>query len=1065
MRSFFSALRAGLPVVVPGLLLVCGLLTPGLLSPVIAAPPAQQASVSQPAPTPEQAAFFHQRVQPILADHCSECHSLDTRTAGELSLDDRASLIAGGKSGAAIVPGHPDESLLIKRVLDPDPNNRMPKKAPEPLSAAEIADLKTWIAQGAPWPLAQGPTATSPSAAGISGSNPPATTAHTAKEVLVSGKGAKAIAYPRPATAEQLAYFEKNVRPILVNRCYNCHSDAFKEAGGLRVDVGIAIFNGGADGPVIIPGHPEKSLLIERIKSADAHKRMPQESNDPLPSEEIATLEAWIKDGAAWPDETEKLPQTPASITARYDKLRLSHWAWQPLTNPSVPVVKNTAWSSASLDRFVLAKLEEKKLAPVHDADPITLIRRVSYDLTGLQPTPAAVKAFVKDHSAAAYTRLVDRLLASPQYGERWGRHWLDVARYAESSGPSRNIPYPNAWRYRDYVIDAFNRDIPYNRFLQEQIAGDLLPAETPAARDRLLIATGYLALGPKDVNQRFKARFKMDNVDDQIDTVTRGTMGLTVTCARCHDHKFDPIPTTDYYALASIFTSTVDAAGVGSRMGGASLQYYEPKLLNYLSSSDKAPKVPQSQVDKLKAQVDAAKKTLDDFDQKYEAQLKANPGAPTMGDEHKKQRAVLARNWINLSEELKLTNDLGELGFGVHGAREGLVTDTAVRIRGVEERHGPVVPRNYLSLIKLTDAPTIPPDHSGRLELAQWITNPAHPLTARVYVNRVWQHLFGTGIVSTVDNFGSTGDLPSNPQLLDYLAQDFIRNGWSTKKLVREIVLSRAYRLGAEIPAGYRDIDPADRLVWRHAPRRLEAEEIRDSILQSSGQLDLTHPNGSPSMRLRMIEMRDDGPVVHSILKAADRSPYRSIYLPQLRGEVPRPLAAFDPVSQTLVTGQRDETTVPTQALFMLNSPFVREQSLILASDLLRDQRITESQQIRNAFNRIVARDPTPAEIAKVKVFLDHYSTTWQKAPLDKEASTKPTLATVSSAAQTRKPFDMTDGVFRADNLSQDDPDDTSKQFADEAPVLVVPDSARQAAWAAFVQSLYGSAEFQFVR
>jgi len=579
------------------------------------------------------------------------------------------------------------------------------------------------------------------------------------------------------------------------------------------------------------------------------------------------------------------------------------------------------------------------------------------------------------------------------------------------------------------------------------------------------LIATGYLALGPKDVNQRFKARFKMDNVDDQIDTVTRGTMGLTVTCARCHDHKFDPIPTTDYYALASIFTSTVDAAGVGSRMGGASLQYYEPKLLNYLSSSDKAPKVPQSQVDKLKAQVDAAKKTLDDFDQKYEAQLKANPGAPTMGDEHKKQRAVLARNWINLSEELKLTNDLGELGFGVHGAREGLVTDTAVRIRGVEERHGPVVPRNYLSLIKLTDAPTIPPDHSGRLELAQWITNPAHPLTARVYVNRVWQHLFGTGIVSTVDNFGSTGDLPSNPQLLDYLAQDFIRNGWSTKKLVREIVLSRAYRLGAEIPAGYRDIDPADRLVWRHAPRRLEAEEIRDSILQSSGQLDLTHPNGSPSMRLRMIEMRDDGPVVHSILKAADRSPYRSIYLPQLRGEVPRPLAAFDPVSQTLVTGQRDETTVPTQALFMLNSPFVREQSLILASDLLRDQRITESQQIRNAFNRIVARDPTPAEIAKVKVFLDHYSTTWQKAPLDKEASTKPTLATVSSAAQTRKPFDMTDGVFRADNLSQDDPDDTSKQFADEAPVLVVPDSARQAAWAAFVQSLYGSAEFQFVR
>ena len=1065
MRSSFSGLRQGLPVAVLGLLLFCGLFTPGLLSPVIAAPPAQQGSVPQQAATPEQAAFFTQRVQPILADHCSECHSVDTRTAGELSLDDRESLIAGGKSGAAIVPGHPDESLLIKRVLDPDPNNRMPRKAPEPLSAAEIADLKTWIAQGAPWPTAQGPSATSSAAAGISGSISPAKAAHAAKEVMVSGKGAKAVLYPRPATPEQLAYFEKNVRPILVNRCYNCHSDAFKEAGGLRVDVGIAIFNGGVDGPVIVPGHPEKSLLIERIKSTNAHKRMPQESNDPLPSEEIATLEAWIKDGAAWPDETEKLPQTPASITARYDRLRHSHWAWQPLTKPSVPAVENTAWSSTSIDRFVLAKLEEKKLAPVRDADPITLIRRVSYDLTGLQPTPAAVKAFVKDHSAAAYARLVDRLLASSQYGERWGRHWLDVARYAESSGPSRNIPYPNAWRYRDYVIDAFNRDVPYNRFLQEQIAGDLLLAETPAARDRLLIATGYLALGPKDVNQRFKARFKMDKVDDQIDTVTRGTMGLTVTCARCHDHKFDPIPTTDYYALASIFTSTVDAAGVGSRMGGASLQYYEPKLLNYLSAADKAPKVPQSEVDKLKAQVDAAKKTLDDFDQKYEVQLKANPGAPTMGDEHKKQRAVLAKNYINLSEELKLTNDLGELGFGIHGAREGTITDTAVRIRGVEERHGPVVPRNYLSLIKLADAPTIPPDHSGRLELAQWITNPAHPLTTRVYVNRVWQHLFGTGIVSTVDNFGSTGDAPSNPQLLDYLAQDFIRGGWSTKKLVREIVLSRAYRLGSEIPAGYREIDPADRFIWRHAPRRLEAEEIRDSILQSSGQLDLSHPLGSPSMRLRMIEMRDDGPVVHSILKAADRSSYRSIYLPQLRGEVPRPLAAFDPVSQTLVTGQRDETTVPTQALFMLNSPFVREQSLFLASELLRDKRITETQQIRSAFERIVARDPSPAEIAKVKLFLGRYSKTWQGAQPNNEASSKATLANVSGTAQGRKPSDMTDGVFRSDNLSQDDPDDTSKQFADETPVLVVPDSARQAAWAAFVQSLYGSAEFQFVR
>jgi mono/diheme cytochrome c family protein len=1064
MSFSFNRLQLRLPIIVFCLLLSCGSLTPALLTPVTAAP-VQQANSTEPALPTEQAAFFAQRIQPILANHCYECHSFDTRTAGQLSLDDRQSLLAGGKSGPAIVPGHPDESLLIHRVLDPDPDNRMPKKAPEPLSEAEIADLKTWIAQGAPWPAAKASSSLIPSATSSAGVSSPVAIAQVTQEVRVSGNIAKPIPYPRPATPAQLAYFEKNVRPILVNRCYNCHSDAFKEAGGLRVDVGIAIFTGGNDGPVIVPGHPEKSLLIQRIKSADAHKRMPQESNEPLPAEEIATLEAWVKDGAAWPDETEKLPQTPGRIAARYDQLRASHWAWQPLTSPPIPAVHDTAWSSANIDRFVLAKLDEKKLAPVKDADALTLIRRLTYDLTGLQPSPTDVKDFVKDHSPAAYARLVDRLLASPQYGERWGRHWLDVARYAESSGPSRNIPYPNAWRYRDYVIDAFNRDVPYNRFLQEQIAGDLLPAETPAERDRLLIATGYLALGPKDVNQRFKARFKMDNVDDQIDTVTRSTMALTVSCARCHDHKFDPIPTTDYYALASIFTSTVDAAGVGSRMGGASLQYYEPKLLNYLSDAGKAPKVPQDQVDMLKAQVDSAKKTLDDFDQKYEAELKANPGAPTMGDEHKKQRAVLARNWINLSEELKLTNDLGELGYGIHGARDGVITDTAVRIRGVEERHGPIVPRNYISLIKLADAPIIPPDHSGRLELAQWIINPAHPLTARVYVNRVWQHLFGTGIVSTVDNFGSMGDQPSNPELLDYLAQDFIRNGWSTKKLVREIVLSRAYRLGTDVPSGYRDIDPGDRLVWRHAPHRLEAEEIRDSILRSSRQLDLSHPAGSPSMRLRMIEMRDDGPVVHSILKAADRSPYRSIYLPQLRGEVPRPLAAFDPVSQTLVTGQREETTVPTQALFLLNSPFVREQSLNLASDLLSDKRASDTQRIRSAFERIIARDPNAPEIEKVKRFLLQYATTWRKSHSDGKASTQATLVSLKHDAQDRKPFALTEGIFRSDNLSQDDPDDTSKQFADETPVMVVPDSAHQAAWAAFVQSLFGSAEFQFVR
>jgi hypothetical protein len=853
-------------------------------------------------------------------------------------------------------------------------------------------------------------------------------------------------AYPRPATPEQLAYFEKTVRPIFANRCYNCHSDAFKEAGGLRVDIGIAIFAGGKDGPVIVPGHPEKSLLIDKIKETDSKKRMPQES-PALPSEEIAILENWIKDGAAWPDETEKLPPTPAHIAASYVKLRAKHWAWQPLADPEVPSVVNNSWPATNIDRFILAKLEEKKLAPVNDADPVTLIRRLTYDLTGLPPTPAEVKAFRKNHSAPAYTELVDRLLASPQYGERWGRHWLDVARYAESTGPSRNIPLPNAWRYRDYVIDAVNRDVPFDRFIQEQIAGDLLTAATSSERDRLRTATGFLALGPKDVNQRFSARYKIDNVNDQIDTVTRSTMALTVSCARCHDHKYDPIPTTDYYALAGIFSSTVDAAGLKSGMGGASLDYYVPKLLGYLSTAT-APSIPKEQIEKLKAETAAAKKEFD--------AIKDTPEGNAVGPDGKPVYERIEKKYNRLNEDLTLIADLGELGYGVHSVREGVVGDTSVRIRGVEERHGPVVPRGFLSVVAVNDAPKIPPSHSGRLELAQWITSPENPLTSRVYVNRVWQHLFDAGIVSTVDNFGSRGDEPSNPQLLDYLAQEFMRDGWSTKKLIREIVLSRAYRLGSNVPAGYREIDPANRLVWRHSPRRLEAEEIRDSMLASDGRLQLNHPTGSPSMSLRMIEIQDDGPVVRSILEAADRSTYRSIYLPLLRGETPRSLAAFNPVIQSLVTGQRDATTVATQALFMLNSPFVREQSLYLAEGLLASRHESDAERIRQAYELILSRNPSPQESKRVHAFLARYRNSFGDLHLaamsTHTASTQAHLENVSDP-----PSNISAGVVRAD-----DEGDVPKQTVEGA---IQPENPKQAAWASFVQSLYASAEFEFVR
>lgn len=1000
---------------------VCSLLLAVAVCPR-SVPAAAAAGASEPSPTPAQVEFFEKRIRPLLSDHCYDCHSATTKQSGGLRLDDRDALLTGGKDGPAVIPGNPEESLLMQRVLEKDDiKRRMPKGEDDPLSPEEIADLRTWIKQGAFWP---------------------AGTSTAAADQPAPARPVKLAAYPRPATPEQLAHFEKSVRPIFANRCYNCHSDAFKEAGGLRVDIGVAIFSGGKDGPVIVPGHPEKSLLIDKIKETDPKKRMPQES-PALPAEEIAVLENWIKDGAAWPDETEKLPPTPAHIAASYVKLRAKHWAWQPLTDPAVPTVAHNSWPATNIDRFVLAKLEEKKLAPVRDADPVTLIRRLTYDLTGLPPAPEQVKAFREDHSADSYTQLVDRLLSSPQYGERWGRHWLDVARYAESSGPSRNLPYPNAWRYRDYVIDAVSRDIPYDRFIQEQLAGDLLPATMPSERDRLITATGFLALGPKDLNQRFSARYKIDNVNDQIDTVTRATMALTVSCARCHDHKYDPIPTTDYYALAGIFSSTIDAAGLKSGMGGSSLDYYAPKLLGYLSNAT-APSIPKEEIEKLKAETAAAKKEFD--------AIKDTPEGNAVGPDGKPVYERLEKKYNRLNEDLTLIADLGEHGYGVHSAREGVVGDTCVRIRGVEERHGPIVPRGYLSVISIPDAPKIPRSHSGRLELAHWITSPNNPLTARVYVNRVWAHLFDAGIVSTLDNFGSRGDEPSNPQLLDYLAREFMRNGWSTKKLVREIVLSRAYRLGSNIPDGYREIDPSNRLVWRHSPRRLEAEEIRDSILASAGRLQLTHPIGSPSMKVRMIEIQDDGPVVHSLLEAADRSTYRSIYLPLLRGETPRTLAAFNPVIQTLVTGQRDSTTVATQALFMLNSPFVREQSLYLADSLLASPHRSDTARIRRAYELILSRDPSPRETKKIEAFLGRYKDTYRQLHLANAASSQGHVMQAGDP-----PSDIATGIVRADDQG-DPPKETG------APAIQ-PVNSKQAAWASFVQSLYASAEFDFVR
>jgi len=804
------------------------------------------------------------------------------------------------------------------------------------------------------------------------------------------------------ATEEALVdFFERKVRPVLANNCNNCHSANNKAIANLRVDDRNGLVKGGNRGPAVIPGNPEKSLLIQAVRKTHPKVKMPPDHD--LTEQEIADLTTWIKDGAAWP-----AVRVPASIgrpNAKYELLRKEHWAWQPLRALKTPPVENAAWARDEIDRFVLATLENKKLTPVGDADRLTLIRRVTFDLTGLPPTLAEIDGFLGDKSANAFEKVVDRLLASPAYGERWGRHWLDVARYAESTGSARNLPYPHAWRYRDYVIDAFNSDKPYDQFIREQIAGDLLPARNQQERDTQLIATGFLALGVKDVNQRFKVRFVMDNIDEQIDTVTRSVLALTASCARCHDHKFDPVPVTDYYALAGIFHSSDHCSGLRNQMGGAGLAYYEPTLLLKIGSGAKTEPDAKTKerIAQLTKEVAVAKAEFDSIKGTAQAKEPAGDG--------RNNQMVARQKWIKLQAELLALNDPAKDGAALGIRDSKTVGDTEIRIRGEAKKLGPVVPRGFLSVLNVPDAPKVNPNQSGRLELAQWLTSKNNPLAQRVIVNRVWQHLFGKGIVSSVDNFGTTGDTPTHPELLDHLAARFVKDGWSIKKLVRTVVLTRSYQLGYDAPKENVAADPANRLVWRHSPRRLDAEEIRDAMLLASGKLDLTRPKASPASELQVIELNSSGPRPKAILDAADKSIHRSVYLPLLRGLTPRPLEVFDFAEQGMVTGSRDTTTVAPQALYLLNDPFVLQQSETLAKKLRDHAGLDDTGRISLAFRWTLNRPATQKEVAGATFYLGDY-----EARLHEEAA--------------------------------------------ESKI-----DARAAAWASFSQALLASAEFRYVR
>jgi len=848
---------------------------------------------------------------------------------------------------------------------------------------------------------------------------------------------------PDPAKVE---FFEKKIRPLLAAECYTCHSASTKAASGLRVDDRNGLLAGGDRGEAVVPGKPEESLLIQSVGHLEDAPKMPPKKR--LSDEQVADLTRWIAEGAAWPSE--EVAPTQGSSDEKYAKLRAEHWAWQPLKAAPVPEVRDASWPRGDVDRFLLAALEREGLAPSGDADRTTLIRRASFDLTGLPPTPEEVSAFLADESPDAFAKVVDRLLASPAFGEHWGRHWLDVARYAESTGASRNVPYPHAWRYRDYVVDAFNSDKPFDRFVREQVAGDLLPAASQAEKDEHAVATGFLAIGQKDVNQRFKVRFVMDNVDEQIDAVSRGFLGVTASCARCHDHKFDPIPTRDYYALAGIFRSTDLCAGVRNKMGGSGLDYYDSDMLVPLGETASKKDDPA-----LAEKVAAATKAFEEARSEFQKIRGTPEGLEVQPNGRPRQFAFRQKMNKRQAELMELTDPAvnGPVALGVRDAKE--IGDTEVRIRGEAEKLGPVVPRGFLGAVP-AKGEEILSHQSGRLELANWLTAPDNPLTPRVFVNRAWRHLFGRGIVKTVDNFGANGDVPSHPELLDHLAAKFVAGGWSVKALVRELALSRAYALSSEAKEPNLTADPANRLVWRHAPRRLTGEEIRDATLAASGTLDPARPEASPARRLKVIEMPNNGPDARKILEDARASAARSVYLPLLRGLTPTALEVFDFAEQGNVTGDRETTTVATQALYFLNDPLVRRESLRLAERLLARAELDDAARLDLVYRLALGRPATAGELDRGREFLAGFEALAAAEPPPEPeapaapAEPEPAVATADAAKPPAQVIDP-DQVIPVDTPVQEE-------------VIRAP-SPRAAAWAGFCQALIGSAEFRYVR
>lgn len=918
-------------------------------------------------------------------------------------------------------------------------------------------------------------------------------------------------------SAADIDFFENKIRPILVKHCLKCHGDDQKKLrGGLHLTSRADILKGGDSGPAIVSGKPDESLLISAVQYED-FEMPPKGQLDPS---EIDALVKWVEKGAPDPRKTNSAPLS-SEIDIEAGK---KFWAFVPRSEPHPPSASDTSWPISPIDQFVLARLESNGIAPVADANRETLIRRVYVALVGLPPTVNQIDDFVHDESdlEIAFAKVVDELLASEHFGERWGRHWLDVARFAESSGGGRSLMFPEAWRFRDYVINSFNADKPFDQFIREQIAGDLLPFDSHDQKIEQLIGPGLLALGPTNYEQQDKELLTMEVIDEQVDTIGRAFLGLTLGCARCHDHKFDPIPMTDYYALAGIFGGTeslVDGnvstyvtqplateqqiaidkqyrdqvAQLSKRLAVAKKQlkkqnansgkaksipkndgrssndlpgividdrkakvigqwmesthhrpfvddrylhdkdagkgnkkvvftpnirtggYYEVRMA-YGASGNRASNVPvtiehqdgQAKVIVNQSQpppIDGLFISLGTY--RFEADTRSSVTISNIGtDGHVIVDAVqflaqgsekkaptakpngnsaatnlaskpavesdtppapdgrsvqLERNIKALDDELRQLKKKRPAPVAVAMSVKDSPnpTDGHLHIRGSVRNLGPIVRRGFISVCSDDPKPNLETHESGRLQLADWIASPDHPLTARVYVNRVWRHLFGQGLVMTTDNFGFVGQTPSHPELLDHLANEFVSNGWSTKHLIRQIVLSHVYRLSSDNDPAARAKDDMNRLLWRANRRRVDAEVLRDSILFVSGDLDL-QPGG---LTIRKITQYDLGYEFDTVR--------RSVYVPAFRNSMLDLFEVFDFANPNLVTGDRNTSTLPTQALFLMNNPMVIEQSRKSAARLCSMSEIDDRQRIELAYRRTLGRKPTPDEIRDAIAYL----------------------------------------------------------------------------------------------